>query len=339
MKKHTLQTLCTAALISLGLSFTAMGEERITDVSLIFSYDQSPEGGKEVGELTAVSSSSQFTVEGSGYLKDDDTWSYGEWPVGEVELSANEGYYFPTAARSLFHLSGDSVQYQSARTEDEGGTLILHVRLPRIDGAIPAPLTADWSGHTAVWDEVDGADQYEIQLLKDRRTLTTLTSSAASCSFENWINNEGSYTFRVRAYNRKDRKNSGWCSDAEPLVITPEEAWFHSDGIWKEENGKHLFLYPNGAFPQMAWRQIDGNGTSLTAQDIWFPNATSVQNPPISITGSEQTACGMKTGIRNSRIGHSMRCISFLCRRNFPILPALHPACYTTQGPPPHGKA
>ena len=54
MKKHTLQTLCTAALISLGLSFTAMGEERITDVSLIFSYDQSPEGGKEVGELTAV---------------------------------------------------------------------------------------------------------------------------------------------------------------------------------------------------------------------------------------------------------------------------------------------
>jgi len=40
--------------------------------------------------------------------------------------------------------------------------------------------------------------------------------------------------------------------------IPPEEAWFHSDGIWKEENGKHLFLYPNGAFPQMAWRQIDG---------------------------------------------------------------------------------
>ena len=28
MKKQTLQTLCTAALISLGLSFTAMGEER-----------------------------------------------------------------------------------------------------------------------------------------------------------------------------------------------------------------------------------------------------------------------------------------------------------------------
>lgn len=34
-----------------GPVLTAMGEERITDVSLIFSYDQSPEGGKEVGEL------------------------------------------------------------------------------------------------------------------------------------------------------------------------------------------------------------------------------------------------------------------------------------------------
>ena len=81
------------------------------------------------------------------------------------------------------------------------------------------------------------------------------------------------------------------------------------------------------------------NGTSLTAQDIWFPNATSVQNPPISITGSEQTACGMKTGIRNSRIGRSMRCISFLRQRNFPILPALHPACCTIQGLPLHGMA
>ncbi len=258
---------------------------------------------------------------------------------GEVELSANEGYYFPTAARSLFHLYGDGVQYQSARTEDEGSTLILHVRLPRIDGAIPAPLTADWSGHTAVWDEVDGADQYEIQLLKDRRTLTTLTSSAASCSFENWINNEGSYTFRVRAYNRKDRKNSGWCSDAEPLVITPEEAWSTATASGRKKMENTSFCIQTALSHRWPGGRLMENGTSLTAQDIWFPNATSVQNPPISITGSEQTACGMKTGIRNSRIGHSMRCISFLCRRNFPILPALHPACYTTQGPPPHGKA
>lgn len=339
MKKHTLQTLCTAALISLGLSFTATGEERITDVSLIFSYDQSPEGGKEVGELTAVSSSSQFTVEGSGYLKDDDTWSYGEWPVGEVELSANEGYYFPTAARSLFHLSGDGVQYQSARTEDEGSTLILHVRLPRIDGAIPAPLTADWSGHTAVWDEAAGADQYEIQLLKDGRTLTTLTSSAASCSFENWINNEGSYTFRVRAYNRKDRKTAVGAPMQSPLSSPQRKPGSTATASGRKKMENTSFCIQTALSHRWPGGRLMENGTSLTAQDIWFPNATSVQNPPISITGSEQTACGMKTGIRNSRIGHSMRCISFLCRRNFPILPALHPACYTTQGPPPHGKA
>ena len=258
MKKHTLQTICAAALISFGLSFPARGEEKITDVSLIFSYDKRPESGEEVGELTAVSSNSQFTVEGSGYLKDDDTWSYGEWPVGEVELSANEGYYFPTAAKSLFHLSGGGIQYQSARTEDDGSTLILHVRLPRIDGAIPAPLTADWNGHTAVWDEVEGADCYEIQLIKDGRSLTTVTGSSAFHSFEDWINTEGTYTFRVRAYNRKDKKNSDWRSDAEPLVISPDEACFRTNGTWKEENGKHRFLYPNGAFPQMAWRQIDG---------------------------------------------------------------------------------
>ena len=280
MKKHSLQTICTAALISLGLSFTALGEEPITDVSLTFSCDKSPEGGEEVGELTAVSSNRQFTVEGSEYLKDDDTWSYGEWPVGEVELSANEGYSFPSATRNLFHLSGCGVQYQSARTEDNGSTLILHVRLPRIDGALPAPLTADWSGHTAIWDEVEGADRYEIRLIKDGRTLTTVTSSSTSHSFEDWINNEGSYSFRVRAFNNYDRKSSSWCSDADPIVITPEEAWFHTKGTWKEENGKHRFLYPNGAFPQMAWRQIDGkwyffDGAGYMVSECYVRSKTS----------------------------------------------------------------
>lgn len=258
MKKHTLQTLCTAALISLGLAFTALGEERITDVSLIFSYDKRPEGGDEVGELTAVSSNSQFTVEGSEYLKDEENWTYGEWPIGEIELSANEGFYFPTATRSLFHLSGCGIQYQSAHTEDEGSTLILYVRLPRIDGALPAPSSADWNGYEAVWDEVEGADRYEIQLMKDGRTLTTASSRTLSHSFENWINNEGSYTFRVRAFSRYEHKNSSWCSNDEALVITADEASLNDRGSWKEENGKSLFLYPNGAFPQMAWRQIDG---------------------------------------------------------------------------------
>ena len=339
MKKHTLQTLCTAALISLGLSFTAMGEERITDVSLIFSYDQSPEGGKEVGELTAVSSSSQFTVEGSGYLKDDDTWSYGEWPVGEVELSANEGYYFPTAARSLFHLSGDGVQYQSARTEDEGSTLILHVRLPRIDGAIPAPLTADWSGHTAVWDEVDGADQYEIQLLKDRRTLTTLTSSAAPAALKIGSTMKVPIPSVSGHITEKTGKTAVGVPMQSPLSSPQRKPGSTATASGRKKMENTSFCIQTALSHRWPGGRLMENGTSLTAQDIWFPNATSVQNPPISITGSEQTACGMKTGIRNSRIGHSMRCISFLCRRNFPILPALHPACYTTQGPPPHGKA
>ncbi len=258
MKKRILHTLCLSALISLGLSLTSPGEERITDVSLIFSYDRSPEGGEEAGTLTADSSSSQFTVEGSEYLKADDIWAYGEQPIGEVELSANEGFYFPTAARNLFHLSGCGVQYQDAYTEDEGSTLILHVRFPRIDGTLPAPLSADWSGYEAVWDEAEGADRYEVQLMKDGRSLTTVSCRTLSHSFEDWINNEGSYTFRVRAFSSYGRKNSGWCSDTEALVITADEASLNGNGSWKEKNGKFLFLYPNGAFPQMAWRQIDG---------------------------------------------------------------------------------
>ena len=75
MQKKHLRILATAACLSAGLTFSAYGEEAISSVPLSFSWDGAPKGGEMVGTLTASTTSKAFIVEGSEYLKDDDTWN------------------------------------------------------------------------------------------------------------------------------------------------------------------------------------------------------------------------------------------------------------------------
>ena len=112
MQKKHFRILVAAACLCAGLSFSAYGEETISSVPLSFSWDGAPKGGEAVGTLTATTTSQSFIVEGSEYLKDDDTWDYGEWPCAEIELSAAEGYRFSTPNRRTFSLSGCNVQYK-----------------------------------------------------------------------------------------------------------------------------------------------------------------------------------------------------------------------------------
>ena len=164
-KKH-LRILVTAACLSAGLAFSAYGEETISSVPLSFTWDGAPKGGEMVGTLTASTTSKSFIVEGSEYLKDDDTWTYGEWPCAEIELSAAEGYRFATPNRRTFSLSGCNVQYKSAEIDSDGSTLILQVYLSRIGGQLPKITDLSWSGENAVWDSVEGSDSYEVCLKK-----------------------------------------------------------------------------------------------------------------------------------------------------------------------------
>ena len=100
MAKKSLIIAALAAFLSMGTLFSAYGQEKaITSIPLTFSWDTAPKGGELVGNVYAVSSTSEFKVEGAVYDKKDDQWDYGERPVVEVELSAKDGYYL-----SLIHI-------------------------------------------------------------------------------------------------------------------------------------------------------------------------------------------------------------------------------------------
>ena len=128
MQKKHLRILATAACLSAGLAFSAYGEEAISYVPLSFSWDGAPKGGEMVGTLIASTTSKAFIVEGSEYLKDDDTWTYGEWPCAEIELSAAEGYHFSRPNRRTFSLSGFL---------DEPGDLVLGQAEYKVSHGLP----------------------------------------------------------------------------------------------------------------------------------------------------------------------------------------------------------
>lgn len=267
MQKKHLRILVTAACLSAGLAFSAYGEETISSVPLSFTWDGAPKGGEMVGTLTASTTSKSFIVEGSEYLKDDDTWTYGEWPCAEIELSAAEGYRFATPNRRTFSLSGCNVQYKSAEIDSDGSTLILQVYLSRIGGQLPKITDLSWSGENAVWDRVEGSDSYEVCLKKDGKTITTVNPKGTSYDFSDYINNAGSYTFTVRAITTAGSQNSTWSTGSETYILSLEDAWHSDNGTWKKVGAKWRFVYKDNSYPTYSWRQIgekwyyfDGNG-------------------------------------------------------------------------------
>lgn len=245
-------------LLSLGIMVPAYGDDRlIGSVPLSFSWDKAPKAGDLVGELYATSSNRQFVVEGVSYVKMDDTWIFGEKPMAEVELSAKSGYRFSSTARSYFSLFGCGVQYKKATMDTDGNTLILQVSFPTIDSILPPSTAVDWDDNTAVWDDVEGSKSYEIELYKDKRLMATVKAKHNSYDFKPYINVEGVYTFRVRAFGTYKSQASPWSDTSEGNKVRSEDAWYIDNGNWERNRLGRRYVYKNKAYPANTWRCIN----------------------------------------------------------------------------------
>ena len=232
MAKKSLIIAALAAFLSMGTLFSAYGQEKaITSIPLTFSWDTAPKGGELVGNVYAVSSTSEFKVEGAVYDKKDDQWDYGERPVVEVELSAKDGYYFSSTKRSIFSLTGCGAQFKTAEKDGDGSALILQVYLPAIDG----------------------------NLYRDKKLVTTQKTSESTYDFSSYINVEGNYTFTVRALGTYSSQAGPWTDNSEPLTIRTEDTWFITNGKWDKTSSGWRYVYPNNVYPVNSWRCISDN--------------------------------------------------------------------------------
>ena len=270
--------LLLAASMALSSSFTALAaDKKIDTVKLSFSYSKAPESGDEIGDITVKAGSSGFEVDSAEYtnIEDQDTWTVGDIPEVKVELSAKDGYKFSYTSKSHFSLSGCNADFKKAKIYDDGQYIEVYAELKRIGGKLQGASELEWNDTTAEWEEIEGAKSYDVKLLRDDKTVTTVSTTGTSYNFAGYFNREGDYTFRVRAISRYNNKTGEWSEDSSSLYIDEDELGrYGGSGHWEQDGTGVWYAYDTGGYPASCWKQINGawyyfHSSGAMAKNCW----------------------------------------------------------------------
>ena len=287
-----------AVVLAVGMSvpaFAADDREKIDDVKLKFSYSEEPASGEDIGDISVTSTGTGYTVENAEYTnaEDKDVWTVGDVPEVKVELYADDGYRFSYTSSSHFSVSGGGADFKRARIYDDGDYIEVYVELDRIGGRLEAAAGLEWEDTTAYWDEIEGAKSYEVRLRRDERTVTTVETTGTSYDFGGYFNEEGDYTFRVRAIASYNNREGDWSEDSDTLYIDEDEVGrYGGSGRWMQDARGWWYAYDTGGYPANGWMQINGawylfdsSGYMLTGWQ-WKDSAWYYLNPSgVMLTG------------------------------------------------------
>lgn len=285
MRKRQWLCLVLAAVMAMGASFPSFAaDEKIDTVKLKFSYSKAPESGDDIGDISVTSTGSGYEVESAEYTNadDQDVWTVGDIPRVKVELSANDGYRFSYTSKSHFSLSGCNAEFKKASISDGGSYIEVYAELKRIGGKLEGTSELEWEGTTAHWAEIEGAKSYDVRLMREERTVTTVETTGTSYNFAGYFNKEGDYTFRVRAIASYNSKAGEWSENSDSLYIDENDLGRYSgSGRWAQNQNGWWYSYDTGGYPASCWKQIDGawyyfnsSGYMLTGwqklDNVWY---------------------------------------------------------------------
>lgn len=262
MKKTKGLCLILAAVMTLGTGFTTFAADtKINTVKLSFSYSKAPATGDDIGDISVSAGSSGFTVESAEYTNQDnqETWTVGDVPEVKVELSAEDGYRFSYTSKSHFTLSGCNAEFKRAKITDDGNYIEVYAELKRVGGKLEGASDLEWNDTVAEWSEIEGAKSYDVKLMRDEKTVTTVSTTDTSYNFAGYFNKEGDYTFRVRAISRYNNKTGEWSEDSSSMYIDEDEMGNYSgSGRWVQDQRGWWYSYDTGGYPSSCWKQING---------------------------------------------------------------------------------
>lgn len=262
MKRQKMICLMLAAAMALNMGITSWAATtKIDKVKLTFSYGEAPKSGDDIGDINVRTSDDEYYVESAEYTnaEDKDTWTIGDVPEVKVELYARDGYRFSYTSKSHFSVSGCSAEFKRAKVYDNGDYIEVYVELKRIGGKLEGASNLAWEDSTAVWDEIDGARSYDVKLLRDEKTVATVSTTGTSYDFAGYFNKEGDYTFRVRAISSYNSKTGEWSDDSDSLYIDEDEIGnYGGSGHWVLDGTGWWYSYDAGGYPKSCWKQIDG---------------------------------------------------------------------------------
>lgn len=201
-------------------------DKKVSTVKITLTGEE-PLAGESVGSVAASVNDTYFKVEDCSYTnEDDDEWERGTTPIVRVELIiTNDDYYFGSMSKSNINISGMHGEYKSSKVLDGGNGLRVDIKLRKVAGDLSEVDDYYWEGKTAVWEEVDDADKYEVKLYRGTRTVTTVTTTNHSYNFYPHMTSAGDYTFKVRAVSNSDNEKSSWTESSDDLEIRSSQVY------------------------------------------------------------------------------------------------------------------
>lgn len=253
--------LSLALSVLMGLTVFAAGQ-KIETVKLAFSYGERPRAGEAPGEISARTTSREFAVESAEYINDSEEWKLGDRPEVKVTMTAAEGFRFSYTASSHFKLSGCGSEFKRAKIFDGGDTLVLEACLKRVEGKPGEVQGLEWDNSYGMWEALEEeVKHYEVNLYRNRKLVTTVTTGNTVYDFRSYITKSGDYAFRVRGVARYGGKAGSWSDYSEDHTFTDSEAGNYNEGTWIQDQYGWWYRYHNGDYVTDSWKKID---------DIWY---------------------------------------------------------------------
>lgn len=218
--------------------------EKIEKIHLTVS--STIQSGVSGGDVYISCEDSHVQVGSTQILNEDDEWRGGMTPRVEVELYADDGYYFAGASRSMFTIDGDA-SYSSASREENSTAMILRLKLSKLDNGDLSVTGVQWDGTSgsAIWDENPNARYYHVRLYRGNSSVTsTRTVYENYYEFAGEITQSGDYYFEVRAVGSGSEK--GEWSGSDSWYVSSAEADDLSYGYY---GTNHYGYYGGPGYP------------------------------------------------------------------------------------------
>lgn len=224
-----------------GSALAAEERTKIDDISL--NIESTIEAGSSSGDVrVTVNGDGAYRVGSVEVLNEDDDWMGGMTPRVSVDLHASSGYYFGGTGKGMFSFTGDDAAYVTARREDDKSTLVLTIKLDKLENGDLTVSEAVWdeSSGTATWDENPAAKHYQVKLYRNNSSVTGIrTTNENYYDFAANITRRGDYYFMVRAVGSGSEKGDWESSDT--WYVTASEAddlsYGYSDGPGGSSSG------------------------------------------------------------------------------------------------------
>lgn len=210
-----------------GLSFipaSARSRTEIDYVSLNFYSDI--EVGKSDGTVEVTTNDSDYYVDDVEILNDVDEWDDNDRPKVKIYLTAESDYYFTANKKGDFDLDGEGAAYVSSSTQDSRTTLILTVKLDKLEGdgdLYVEGLELDDSTGEASWDDNSYAKYYQVRLYRNGNSCSSIYRvDDTFYDFAEDITRSGDYSFQVRGV-RSSSERGDW-EESDSVYIDSETA-------------------------------------------------------------------------------------------------------------------